>query len=215
MSDASIFSVVCVDVLVLCYDTEAREIRLGLHRRSAPPFEGEFALPGVIVKSGERLAHAACRAIDKLGLSPPARALGQLRTFDEPSRDPRGPSLSVAMWAVYPPETLSMPGPVWQSPSSAMGLAFDHDAIVVTGREILASLCWRDLTFTRALTGDRFTATDAVAITAQLTGRSVHRANLNRELARLDGLHEAGLAPAAGGRPPKIWRWDEATHAIA
>ena len=68
-------------------------------------------------------------------------------------------------------------------------------------------MLWRDLTFTRALTGDQFTATDAVAITAQLTDRSVHRANLNRELGKLDGLTEAGLAPASGGRPPKIWRW--------
>jgi len=207
MNDASIFSVVSVDVVALAYERENRQILLGVHHRAAPPFEGELALPGVVLRSGERLERAASRAIAKLGLPSPGQALGQLRTFDEPSRDPRGPSLSVAMWAAYPPETLAHPGPVWLPLYSTDHLAFDHDEIVADGRRILAGMLWRDLTFTRALTGDQFTATDAVAITAQLTDRSVHRANLNRELGKLDGLTEAGLAPASGGRPPKIWRW--------
>lgn len=208
MNDASIFSVVCVDVLVLCYDPQIREIRLGVHRRPVPPFEGELVLPGVVVRAGERLECAARRAVEKLDLPAP-EAMGQLRTFDEPSRDPRGPSLSVAMWAVYPPETLTLPGPIWRQPSYEMHLGFDHDQIVGAACKILAELCWHDLVFTRALTGVQFTATDAVAITGQLTRREVHRANLNRELAKLEGLSEAGLAAAAGGRPPKIWRWDK------
>ena len=202
----NIFSVVSVDVLAVSYDREKRQVRFGAPRRAARPFAGDRALPGVVVHSGERLREAADRAVGKLALPLDAIAIGQLRTFDEPSRDPRGPSLSVAMWAVYP--ALSAAQSVdWFALADPPGLAFDHDRIVADGRRLLGAMLWHDLDFTRALTGPEFTATDAVAITAQLTGRDVHRANLNRDLARTTGLAEAGTAAAAGGRPPKVWRW--------
>ncbi|MFT3887423.1 MAG: NUDIX hydrolase [Arachnia sp.] len=202
----AIFSVVSVDVVALAYDRGTRRVMLAAHARIAPPFEGELALPGVVVLSGERLEHAAERALAKLGLTTSPTALGQLRTFDEPSRDPRGPSLSVALWAAYPARE-DAGAAHWAPLDEHPQLAFDHDEIVETSRRILADLLWRDLRFTRALTGPQFTATDAVAITAQLTGRDPHRANLNRDLMKTPGLVEAGIAPTAGGRPPKLWRW--------
>lgn len=204
-----IFSVVSVDVVALAYDRSAREVLLGLHHRTAPPFDGELALPGVVVLSGERLEHAAGRALDKLGLSQPPTALGQLRTFDEPSRDPRGPSLSIAMWATLPSPEEGDASMSWVRLDAPPHLAFDHDQIVAQSRRLLADLLWRDLRFTRALTGPQFTATDAVAITTQLAGREPHRANLNRDLTKTPGLTEAGLAPTSGGRPPKLWRWTD------
>lgn len=213
-----IFSVVSVDVVAVRHDRATGRVLFGAAPRTAPPYEGELALPGVVVRSGERLGHAAARALEKLGreeLRP--TALGQLRTFDEPSRDPRGPSLSVAMWAAYPPLDgdlglsggggSDLSGGVWFPLDDPPHLAFDHDRIVAESREILAERLWRDLELTRALTGPELTATDAVHLTGQLTGRAVHRANLNRDLARLPGLEEAGTGPATGGRPPKLWRW--------
>ncbi len=202
-----IFSVVSVDVVTLAYDRSTRQVLLGVHHRATPPFEGELALPGVVVLSGERLEHAAGRALKKLGLPQPPAALGQLRTFDEPSRDPRGPSLSVAMWAALPAPSEGDAAMRWAVFDEPPHLAFDHDKIVAHSRRLLAGMLWRDLDVTRALTGPEFTATDAVAITAQLVGREPHRANLNRDLGRTPGLTEAGLAPATGGRPPKLWRW--------
>lgn len=198
-------TVVSADVLALTFVRSTREVLLALHRRPAEPFAGDLALPGVVVLTGERLADAAARALAKLGASG-AVALGQLRTFDEPSRDPRGPSLSVAMWAVRPPSE-DRPDGQWVALDRATGLAFDHDRIVADARPLLAGMLWRDGAFTRALTGSSFSATDAVAITEQLTGRPPHRANLNRDLARIPDLEEAGTTTGRGGRPPKLWRW--------
>jgi 8-oxo-dGTP diphosphatase len=203
-----IFSVVSVDVVAVAYDRGARRVLFGSHARTAPPFEGDPALPGVVVLSGERLVHAAGRALAKLGLPEEPTAMGQLRTFDEPARDPRGPSLSIAMWAAFSHASEAL-GTTWAPLDDPLPLSFDHDQIVAESRRILAGMLWRDLCFTRALTGPRFSAADAVAMTAQLTGREVHRANLNRDLAKTPGLVEAGLAPATGGRPPKLWRWEE------
>lgn len=200
-----ILTVVSVDVLLLRYDRPAGRVLLHLDRRALDPYAGRLALPGVAARTGERLASAADRACRKVDGTP--RALGQLRTFDEPSRDPRGASLSIAMWAVLAPdEPASGAVPITDVPP----LPFDHDTIVATCRPMLAALLWRDVTFTRALTGDVFTSTDAVALARELTGRDPHRANLNREVGAVPGLVADGTAPTSGGRPPKQWRWTDA-----
>ncbi|MGA7147872.1 MAG: hypothetical protein WBX17_05190 [Microbacterium sp.] len=205
----TIFSVVTVDVLAVTFDREARRVRYGIHRRPAPPFEGQLALPGVLIHSGERLVSAAERALQKLGVEARPTAIGQLRTFDEPARDPRGPSLSVAMWATYPPLLIGdeTGESQWVELGAPVPLAFDHTTIVAAASALLPTLLWRDLEFTRGLTGPQFSATDAVAITTQLAGAEVHRANLNRDLARIPGLVPAGTATATGGRPAKLWAW--------
>lgn len=208
MPDNSFLSIVCVDVVALTYDRTARRVLIGTHAREVPPYEGRLALPGVVVHSGERLREAAGRALVKLGITETASALGQLRTFDEPSRDPRGPSLSIAMWAAFPDSAALPEGPALWEPVDAMpDLAFDHNQIVDDALAILGDSLWRDTSFTKNLTGREFTATDAVAITGQITGAPPHRANLNRDLAHIADLHEAGTAPTVGGRPPKLWRW--------
>ncbi|MFT4125607.1 MAG: NUDIX hydrolase [Gordonia sp. (in: high G+C Gram-positive bacteria)] len=192
----------------MTYDRHSRTVLVGTHERTTDPFLGERALPGVVVRSGERLRDAALRALAKLAITAAPDGLGHLRTFDEPTRDPRGPSLSIALWAAFsrPPGTADGPA-LWEPIERPPATVFDHGHILDTARPLLAEKLWRDLDFTRALTGPEFTATDAVAITRQLTGAPVHRANLNRDLARIDSLAEAGFAPTAGGRPPRLWRW--------
>lgn len=202
----SIFSVVSVDVLACRYDRKNRRVLLAGYTRDADPFLGTLALPGVVVRSGERIDQAASRAIGKLGAELP-EAHGQLRTFDEPSRDPRGPSLSIAVWAVMDPDEHPSLA-TWLPVEDPGALAFDHTRIIADCRPLLADHLWRDLAFTRALTGGEFTGTDAVVITEQLSGATVHRANLNRELTRTPGLADAGTGVGLGPRPPKLWRWE-------
>lgn len=195
-------SVVSVDVLALAYDPERARVDLGLHRRDRPPFEGELALPGVVLHSGESLASAATRALGKL-TDARALALGQLHTFDEPLRDPRGPSLSVAMFAVLEPH--ESPRAVWTRLDGDLpSLAFDHADIVRDCLPLLAERLWRDMTLTRALVPARFTTADAVRITQALTGRDPHRANLNRTLDALPGIVRAGTVSQGPGRPTAL-----------
>ena len=207
MPEPHLLSIVCVDVVALSYRRDDRRVVVGVRRRTGEPFTGQLVLPGVVVTSGERLRDAAGRALAKLGLSAPD-AVGQLRTFDEPARDPRGPSLSIAMWAVFDDAAARRADHAeWFPFGEVPELAFDHNAIIEAARVLLADSLWRDARFTRALTGPVFSATDAVAITEQLDGRPPHRANLNRDLAKNAALAEAGTAPATGGRPPKLWKW--------
>ncbi|MGW4091919.1 NUDIX hydrolase [Nocardia sp. NPDC004750] len=132
-------SVVSVDVVALRFWDEDGGVRFGIAPRVMEPFAGRLALPGVLLGRGERLAVAARRAVHtKLGVPDAAiGAVGQLVTFDEPNRDPRGPTLSIAMWAVVGPHE----GPArWTGFDEVPELAFDHDRIVGVARGVLTGL---------------------------------------------------------------------------
>lgn len=201
-----LLTVVSVDVLALTYDHTSRQVLLGVDHRATEPFRGQAALPGVVVRSGERLAAAAHRALAKLELDTAPSTLGQIRTFDEPSRDPRGPSLSIAMYATFP--DIAARGGSWVPLRDAGPLAFDHTDIVRESWGVLAALLWHDIAFTRGLTGTAFSSTDAVVITEALRGVSPHRSNLLREIGKMPGVLDVGVAHAAStGRPPRQWVW--------
>jgi 8-oxo-dGTP diphosphatase len=197
-------SLVSVDVLTLRYNPQARQVEVATTTRTYEPFLGRHALPGVLLHEGERLAAAARRAVrEKLGFE--VDALGQLVVFDQPNRDPRGFSLSVAMWAVGD-------GPAdWYPFDSMPALAFDHRVMLFECRPLLVDMLWRDMEFTQALTGPRFPVASAVAITQSLAGVTPDRGNLNRRLASLRGLEVSSKRVVMGrGRPGTLWEWEKA-----
>ena len=198
-----------VDVLALRFDRTTRRVELGISKRAQDPFSGRLALPGVLLGLGERLQDAAIRALtDKLGVpSGAVRGIGQLVTFDKPNRDPRGPTLSVAMWAGVDD---GAGAGEWARLDQLPDLAFDHQRIVADCQVLLAGALWRDAAFSRSLTGLRFPTADAVDITASLVGRAPDRGNLNRTLRSVPSLHrtEERVAARSTGRPAAVWEWD-------
>ncbi|MBF6297436.1 NUDIX hydrolase [Nocardia amamiensis] len=199
-------SVVSVDVVAVRFWDEDGAVRIGIAPRAVEPYAGELALPGVLLARGERLAAAARRAVCvKLGVPDAAvGAVGQLITFDEPNRDPRGPTLSIAMWAVVGPHE----GPArWVEFDEIPELAFDHNRITEVARRVLTRLLWKDLTFTRALLGEEFPATRAVEAATALSGARPDAANLNRTLAAIPGLARTAerRRVKATGRPAAVW----------
>jgi len=199
-----------VDVLALHFDRTSRRIELGVAARAQDPFRDQLALPGVLLGLGERLHDAALRALTgKLGVPVDAvSGIDQLVTFDKPNRDPRGPTLSIAMWAgvTEPAESA-----VWTPLDQLPDLAFDHQRIVQDSRLLLAGALWRDPAVSRALTGRRFPTADALDITSSLNGRAPDRGNLNRTLRAVPGLHrtEERVAARSTGRPAAVWEWDD------
>lgn len=200
-------SAVSVDAITLRYNNETRHVELGVSKRVDEPFIDQLALPGVTLWEGERLADAARRAVlMKLGLG--VRGLGQLTVFDEPARDPRGQTLSVAMWAVAENPDQAPDYVEWHPVDDVPPLAFDHHFMIEFCRPLLVDRLWRDLAFTRALTGPTFPVSAAVAITRSLTGTAPDRGNLNRRLASVRGLGISHKRVVLGrGRPGTLWEW--------
>ncbi len=94
---------VAVDVAVLSVvQVENRPQLVALaHVREGGWAEGQWALPGRMLRPGDTLAQTAQDAVRlKLGLD--EISLRQLRVFDEPDRDPRGWVLSVAHVGTVP-----------------------------------------------------------------------------------------------------------------
>lgn len=203
-------SLVSVDVVAVRFAATDATPSVAVIRRDREPYEGRLALPGVLLGRGERLFDAATRAITgKVGLDRAAiRAAGQLATFDEPLRDPRGPTLSLSMWAVIDPaaptDTAS-----WYPFGQVPDLAFDHGPILEVARAALAGLLWRDRNFTRALLGEEFSTARALALAEALGGVRPDRGNLNRMLRGMPGLQQAEAAVRSGGpgRPHQPWVW--------
>lgn len=209
-------SAVSVDVLALRFGhPEPGKVRFAVAPRRWEPYTGQLALPGVLLGAGERLQDAARRAVTtKLGIPESAiLATGQLAVFDEPNRDPRGPTLSVTMWAIITGDDYAATADTdtrWQPLDAPGDLAFDHNRIVADGRGVAgARLLWHDLTFTRALLGREFPAPHAVEVTAALTGARPDAGNLNRTLKSLPGLERTDerVRVQTTGRPAVVWKW--------
>lgn len=203
-------SAVSIDVIALRYGPDDPTVTLGVAPRRWEPFAHSLALPGVLLGLGERLEAAARRAVHtKLGVPEEAiLAVGQLVTFDEPNRDPRGPTLSIAMWAVigeHESDTAE-----WAKFDGVPTLAFDHNRIVDTARGLFAEMLWKHLEFTRPLIGEQFPATRAVELTTALEGARPDPGNLNRTLAALPGLARTGerVRVKATGRPAAMWAFE-------
>jgi 8-oxo-dGTP diphosphatase len=121
---------------------QRQELLVLLVRRNKPPYEGQWAMPGGWVRTGEGLEAAAQRHLQtKAGLT--STYLEQLYTFGRPDRDPREHRIAVAYYALVSNAAAQLPEaaadrearwfPVAQVPKP---LAFDHD-------EILSYALWR------------------------------------------------------------------------
>jgi 8-oxo-dGTP diphosphatase len=69
-----------------------------LVKRSKPPFEGQYALPGGFVEYGETVESALIREIvEETGLKVKIKSL--IGVYSDPNRDPRGHIISIAFRA--------------------------------------------------------------------------------------------------------------------
>ena len=201
---------IAIDVVPIAYSPVVLDLLIGTAVRQFDPFQGEQALPGVLLGSGETLEDAAYRALrDKTGiLKIRVRHLLQIGAFDGPLRDPRDKAISIAFLAVIEPHP--SPSARWRDWTDDTKLPFDHDRILATAKHVARTRLWTDEPFTRALTGELFTSRDAATIEETLTGKKPEPGNLHRMLTKKGHLTEAGKGTSAttGGRPATAWKWN-------
>ena len=187
-----------------------------LARRAREPFAGHWALPGGVARPQERLADAARRVLrERAGLD--VVYLEQLYTFDDPARDPRGRTLSIAHLALLPlAETAAQAGRdveelTWRPArelDAGSPLAFDHAAIVRYAHERLRSKVeWTPLVF--QLLPATFTLPDARRVHEAIQGVRYNDSNFRRQLlARFPGVQPAPEKDRRANRPAQLFRYD-------
>lgn len=201
-----------VSVEVVLLTPGETDLLVYLRKRNTEPFEGRLSLPGAPVEAGETTEQGAERVL-KTQTNLKGLYLRQLYTFSEPARDPRGPSVAIAYYALFPTQfqrpSAAPLQDAWLPLRQALGepLAFDHAEILRVALERLQGR----LNYTEDayhLLPDRFTI-------PQL--QRVHELILAEELKpdvftkRVRGALAPFLtrekAPAqGGGRPARLYR---------
>lgn len=209
-----------VDAVILSID--GGKLQTVLIRRDEQPFQGEFALPGGLLRLDETLEGAVCRVLrDKAGLS--LDHLEQLYTFGAPDRDPRGRVISVAWIGIVRPERCSVLQGArlaevrvdWEGetggPARVFGeegelpLAFDHSTVLGTAvLRIRGKLAWSEIAF--HFLPERFTLSALRQVHEIVLGRALNKDSFRRTILGRHTLIDTGLQEVdVGHRPAALY----------
>jgi 8-oxo-dGTP diphosphatase len=184
-----------------------------LWQRAREPFSGAWSLPGGMLAEDESLESTIQRHLaTKVDVREVAH-LEQLGTWSDPARHPDRWELATAYLGLVPlgldprvPEDTS-----WHPVDCLPATAFDHGAIVLTGRDRLrGKLSYSNIGF--GLAPATFTLAELRDIYEAALGYEVSATNLKRILVRRGAITSVGTRRAhgpAGGRPAELYRFRE------
>jgi 8-oxo-dGTP diphosphatase len=182
-----------------------------LWQRAQAPFARRWSLPGGYLAPGETLEASIRRQLaDKVDVRELSH-LEQLETRSEPRRSPQEWQLATAYLGLVPSDAdPRVPrDTAWHPVDGLPKLAFDHESIVLAGRERLrAKLSYTNVGF--ALAPAEFTISELRDVYAAALGHDVSATNLQRVLVRRGVLEATGRLRApgpTGGRPGALFRF--------
>ncbi|MGA1263292.1 MAG: NUDIX hydrolase [Prochlorothrix sp.] len=209
-----------VDNVIFSVDTHQNRLLVLLVMRQQEVFQGQWALPGTLVRRGETLEAAADRVLaEKIRVK--NLYLEQLYTFGGPGRDPReAPDsygvryLSVSYFALVrfgEAELIAdgVHGIAWYPWDQLPTLAFDHGEIVAYGYSRLRSkLEYSPIAF--EVLPQQFTLGDLYQLYATVLGEGFSDySNFRSRLLKLGFLVDTGLKVSRGaGRPASLYEFD-------
>jgi 8-oxo-dGTP diphosphatase len=220
-----------VDCVVFGLDD--RGLHVLLVERGAPPFEGDWALPGGFVHVDETLEEAARRELsEETGLTDVF--LEQLYTFGALDRDPRDRVVSVAYYALTnirdhrvraatdardaawfkvvgdqgQARRQSLRTRIGEAPDP-LALAFDHDEIIETAIErIRGKIAYRPIGF--ELLPKKFTLTQLQHLYETILHRELDKRNFRKKVLSLGLLVELNeLEKDVPRRRARLYRFDK------
>jgi 8-oxo-dGTP diphosphatase len=180
-------------------------------QRAREPFKASWSLPGGYLVTGKTLEQSLRRHLAEKVDVRELSHLEQLETLSDPKRSPREWQLATAYLGLVPSDVdPALPADTgWHPVDDLPALAFDHEAIVLTGRERLrAKLSYTNLGF--ALAPEEFTISELRDLYAAAIGHDVSATNLQRVLLRREVLESTGRQRASGptgGRPGSLFRF--------
>ena len=182
-----------------------------LWERAREPFSGAWALPGGTLATSETLEASILRHLATKVDVREVSHLEQLGTWSDPSRHPERWELATAYLGLVPlgldPRIPS--DTAWQRVDMLPATAFDHGAIVLSGRDRLrGKLSYSNIGF--ALAPESFTLAELRDVYEAALGYEVSSTNLKRVLVRRGAIESVGRRRAhgpSGGRPAELYRF--------
>ena len=182
-------------------------------RRPRPPFAGDWALPGTLVREAEDLQEAVLRILsDGPGLPEP-RHLEQLATFGAPDRDPRGRVFSASYLALVPRPAVVRETAQWWPVAQPPPLAFDHGMILASAvQRLRAKLSYSNVAY--GLLPDTFTLSELQAVYEAVLDRQLDKRNFRKKLLSLNVLSETEGQRRGPHRPAQLYRFRDAALVV-
>jgi 8-oxo-dGTP diphosphatase len=197
--------------LAVVFQVRAETLQVLLWERGREPFRGAWSLPGGALEPAETLEASILRHLaTKVDVREVAH-LEQLGTWSEPGRHPDRREVATAYLGLVPLELdPHVPDDTrWFPVDELPTAAFDHEAIVLAGRERLrGKLSYSNIGF--ALAPEAFTLAELREIYAAALGYDVSATNLKRVLLRRGAIEPTGERRShgpGGGRPAATFRF--------
>jgi 8-oxo-dGTP diphosphatase len=199
---------VAVDVVL--FTIRNRRLEVLLIRRSAPPFQNRYALPGGFVRGDESLDAAAIRELrEETGVE--RVYLEQLYTFGDPKRDPRGRVVTVAYYALVPNTHIPHAGTdaadaAWYPVDRTPPLAFDHRKIMEYAHQrIRNKLDYTNVGF--ELLPAKFTLTELQLVHEAIHGAALDKRNFRRKITQKAIVKPLREWVQTGRKPAQLFRF--------
>ena len=197
---------ISVDSVIFGY-TEG-ELKVVLIERKTNPFIGMWAIPGGFMEGNETVEETALRELEEeTGIKDVY--LEQFHVFNKPGRDPRGPTITIALFALINSDQCHLIASEdaakakWWPAYKIPPLAFDHEEIYAKALEALRSaLRTRPLAF--ELLPREFTLSNLQDLYEQVFDIKLDKRNFRKKLAKMDFLKTSGNKTKGGRRRPAL-----------
>jgi len=189
------------------------ELKIALIERKNPPFMRMWAVPGGFMEGDETVEETALRELkEETGIE--KVYLEQFHVFSKRGRDPRGPTLTIALFALIRSDQCKLvatgdaSSAKWWPAYALPSLAFDHDQICVKALDALrAALKTRPLAF--ELLPKAFTLYQLQDLYEQIFGTSIDKRNFRKKVQKMDFICASGKKTEGGRqRPAMLYYYD-------
>jgi 8-oxo-dGTP diphosphatase len=194
------------------------ELKVALMQRKTEPFVGMWAIPGGFMEGDETVEQTALRELkEETGIE--HIYIEQFGVFSERGRDPRGPTITVAFFALIHAElcNLTASGDAsdarWWSVDKIPKLAFDHHIIYNKALEALRRAAqYKPLVF--ELLPREFTLSELQNLYQQLYGSTLEKRNFRKKVQKMSFIVATGKsAKGARHRPAELFRYNPKLYA--
>ena len=190
-----------------------RELKIALIKRKNPPFMEMWAVPGGCMEGDETIEETALRELkEETGIE--NVYLEQFHVFSKRGRDPRGPTLTIALFALIRSDQCKLVAredastAKWWPAYSLPLLAFDHDQICAKALNALRSaLKTRPLAF--ELLPCAFTLYQLQDLYEQVFDVSMDKRNFRKKIQKMDFICASGKkTEGERHRPAMLYYYD-------
>jgi 8-oxo-dGTP diphosphatase len=202
-----------VSVTNVLYGFEDDQLKVFIQKISRYPYEGAWALPGVLIKSNEGLENKS-REIAEECIGNGEVYLEQLNAFGKIYREPVGRVIYITFYGLinmnkdikgYRSDKECKWIPVTEVPE----LAYDHNEILELARQRLKRrIVNRPIGF--KLLPEEFTLSELQSLYEQILGRKLDKRNFRKKVLKLDVLIEKGRDEnnESPGRNPLLYKFN-------